>query len=108
MLDLKKVTFTDKQLLNEGVFLLVDMSPALDGATNDRIGTDIVVALTGQRYEQITVRVPDLVTCSAFDSVAVRRVEFTGFAGHFDLNDEQDKWRFIAKADQFKLVEDAK
>ncbi len=108
MLDIKNVIFTDKQLLNNGLFLLVDMSPALDESTNERVGTDIVVALTGQRYEHITVRVPYPVTCSAYESVEVRQIEFTGFKGHFDWIDSQDKWTFIATAEQFQLVEEVK
>ncbi len=106
MLDIKKVIFSDEQLLTGGIFLLVEMIPALDDATNERVGTDIVVALTGQRYEQITVRVPYPVTCSAFDSVSVQQVEFTDFRGHFEWQESQDEWVFVATAEQFQVVDE--
>ncbi len=106
MLDIKKVIFSDEQLLTGGIFLLVDMIPALDDVTNERIGTDIRVALTGQRYEQITVRVPYPVTCSAYETVAVQPIEFTNFEGHFEWHPSHHTWVFVATADQFQLVDD--
>ncbi len=105
MLDLRKINFTDKQLLTNGIFLLVDMIPALDTETMERIGTDIVVALTGQRYETIAVRVPYPVTCSAFASVSVQRVDFTGFSGHFEWQEAQKEWVFTATAEQFQVID---
>lgn len=104
MLDLTKVIFTDQLIVNEGLFLLVDMSPAIDETTSERIGTDIEVALTGQRYEKIRVRVPYPVTCSAFESVTVQSVEFKGFKGYFKQGARPDQWEFIATADHFQLV----
>ncbi len=108
MLDIKKVIFSDEQLLTGGIFLLVDMIPALDDVTNERIGTDIRVALTGQRYEQITVRVPYPVTCSAYETVSVQQVEFTDFKGHFEWKETSKEWGFIATAEQFKVIDTAR
>lgn len=105
MLDIKKVIFSDEQLLTGGIFLLVDMIPALDDATSERIGTDIVVALTGQQYERIIVRVPYPVTCSAFESVSVQQVEFTDFRGHFEWQEGQKEWVLSATAEQFQVVD---
>lgn len=108
MLDIEKVLFTDDLVLNKGSFLLVDMKPAMDGETTERIGTDIVVALTGQRYEKITIRVPYLVTCSAFNAVEVQPIKFKGFEGHFQWDDVREEWVFSATAEQFQLADEGK
>ncbi len=103
MLQIDKLSFTDEQILNNGVFVLVEVTPALSDTTNERIGTDIVVALTGHQYEKITVRVTDLVTCSAFDSTSISPVLFTGFKGSFSLDADTNDWVLTATADHFQL-----
>ncbi len=104
MLQLDKLSFTDDQILNNGVFVLVEVTPSMNDTTGERIGTDLVVALTGHHYEKMTVKVTEVVTCSAFETPGIHPVQFTGFIGRLYLNDATKEWELTATADRFQLV----
>lgn len=108
MIAIRDVKFDDQMILNNGKFVLVELSPVFQeevGSETKRLGTKAVVALTGHRLEKIEVLVEEAITCSAFNQLELAEITFSNFEGYF-LPQVDGAHVFRAKASQLQLVRD--
>lgn len=103
-MQLESIKITDTMILREGKFLLVSVSPLFKiGGSEERIGTTVVVALTGHKYEKITVKITDQPACKPFNTPTVKEVSFDNFVGTF-TQDAEGVFGIKATADSFMLI----
>ncbi|MBP1044234.1 hypothetical protein I6N95_24805 [Vagococcus sp. BWB3-3] len=117
MLKVHQVVFNETMILNEGAFLLVNVEPIYDvrecsnqddqdgEQEKKRIGTKVIVALTGHQLEKIVVTLPDIkLACKSLNELALEEVSFTDFSGMFCKENTHEDYVFKATASHLKFV----
>lgn len=104
MIKIESIVLTDKMIVNDGEFILVSVSPIYE-SEKIRIGTEVIVALTGRQFSKIVVTVHENVACSPFNTLEIKKVLFDEFLGGFSKNNSGD-YVFSAQAKSFKLITD--